>query len=192
MQLQAPPAYTAADSPQKKHLAEQELSKKEHLMQLTRLQHCQPWVSAPVVLLEGAEQIPWGDLLHRLLKSCLTHWCSKRVFLYFPYDLFSSLLAENPNLQGTIKGCSVTLLKRREAVCLTLLFVYTRVQISSYCNFKNRQKGITKTKMGRGEGGGGNIMTTRSFAYMLACGNNKNYYSQSPKGGRKMMMYRIV
>lgn len=45
------------------------------------------------------------------------------------------------------------------------------VQISLYCNFKNRQKRITKTKMGRGEGGGGNIMTTRSFAYMLACGN---------------------
>lgn len=139
-------------------------------MQLTRLQHCQPRVNAPFVLLEDAQQILWGDLLlHRLL---VTHWYSKRVFLYFPYDLFSSLLAKTPNLWDTVKSCSIMLLKRREAVFDPGLCPHTCcVHISLYCNFKNRWKRVTKTKMGRGEGGGGDIMTTRSFAYMLACAN---------------------
>lgn len=52
-------------------------------------------------------------------------------------------------------------------ICLRTCCVHT----SLYCNFKKETKRITKTKMGRGEGGGGDIMTTGSFAYMLACGN---------------------
>lgn len=47
IQSQSPPAYTVTDSPQKKHFAKQVLSKKQHLMQLTRLRHCQTRINAP-------------------------------------------------------------------------------------------------------------------------------------------------
>lgn len=142
MQLQAPPAYTAADSPQKS-IWQNKNSVRNSIC-------CQPRVNAPFILLEGAEQIPWGDLLlHRLLKSCLAHWYSKRVFLYFPYDLFSSLLAKTPNLQGTIKGCSITLLKRREAVCLTLVCVHTHAVFTFFYSvtLKTDKKGLQKQRL---------------------------------------------
>lgn len=60
----------------------------------------------------------------------------------------------------------------QQAVFLTLVCFYAHAMFTLlYAVTLKTDKKITKTKMERGEDGGGDIMTARSFAYMLACGN---------------------